>query len=445
MELLNRTLFTLNAEAVTALRLLWAVLAFALVMAIAHLGSGLLRRRLFARGHGNPPTEKSLLRVCRALAGLAGLVLALRIVGFGLTGLLLFCGLLALALALVARGVLANYVAGIVLLYERPVSVGDHIRIGAETGEVEAIRLRVTHVRTPGNTRVIVPNSLLMREAITNFSAPDGRMRLCIGVQVAHGSDSNDVIMTLRKVAERNPRVRKNPAPRSLMTGVVPDGLQFELWAWIGDPADAPWVENEIYRGIDSEFQKLRIRLSGPHVASPPSSVRRPATDEFTPSPRMQVQPASAQPPATEETARLRTSKWSDRRPKAEANAQAREDRQVREEAPAVRVPPPPAPETPVAEQADEPESRPKSGRTRARTRRGQETPPPPPSGRLTQLARRVRPSPRNKRRSTVGIRPLRNSRCSNSPNFPLTGRPRRSRRPRPRTKRPTPSRPGPK
>jgi len=283
MEFFNRTLFTWNAEPVTWLRLLWAVAAFVLVIVIAHFLSGYLRRRMFARGHGNPPTERSVMRICRALAVLVGLLLALSVIGFGLTGTLWFLGFSALALMLVARGALANYAAGFVLLYERPITVGDHVEIGAQKGEVEAIRLRVTHLRTPGNTRLIIPNDLLMREAITNLSAPDGRIRISIGVHVAHGSDSDDVIMALRKVAERNPRVRKNPAPRSLVTGLVPNGLQFELWAWIGDPADAPWVENELYRGIDSELQRLHIRMSGVPSASPPSRGRRSAEAELAP------------------------------------------------------------------------------------------------------------------------------------------------------------------
>jgi small-conductance mechanosensitive channel len=283
MEFFNRTLFTWNAEPVTWLRLLWAVAAFVLVMVIAHFLSEYLRRRMFARGHGNPPTERSVMRICRALAVLVGLLLSLSVIGFGLTGTLWFLGFSAIALVLVARGALANYAAGFVLLYERPITVGDHVQIGAEKGEVEAIRLRVTHLRTPGNTRLIIPNDLLMQEAITNLSAPDGRIRLSIGVQVAHGSDFNDVIMALRKVAERNPRVRKNPAPRSLVTGLVPDGLQFELWAWIGDPADAPWVENELYRGIDSELQRLHIRMSGVPLAPPPARARHSAWAEAAP------------------------------------------------------------------------------------------------------------------------------------------------------------------
>lgn len=368
MELLSKTLFTLNAEPVTLLRLVWAVVALALVLGIGHLCSAYMRRRLFGRGHGNPPTEKSVMRICRALAAVVGLLLALRIVGLGLTGILWSTGIAMLALVLVARQTLANYFAGLVLLYERPVSVGDHVQIGTQSGEVEAIRLRVTHVRTPGNTRLIIPNSLFMRDAITNVSAPDGRIRLCIAVQVAHGSDANDVIMALRRVAERNPRVRKNPAPRSLMTGLVPDGMQFELWAWIGDPSDAPWVENELYRGIDSELQKARIRLSGRPSASSSFSPRRQEADEAVSTPR----PPSPRRPEVAEVVQTPRPP-SPRRP---------------EVADVVKEPPAPKPEPRTAEQTSEQESPPKRSRARARSRRGKE---PVAASEMTPLVREER------------------------------------------------------
>jgi len=370
MELLNRTLFTLHAEPVTALRLLWAVVAFALVMALAHFGSGIVRKRLFSRGHGNPPTEKSLMRVCRFMAAAFGLIVALRIVGFGLFGPLLFFGLLSLAMALVARDVLANYLAGLVLLYERSVAVGDHIRMAGELGEVEAIRLRVTYVRTPGNARLVVPNRLLMQEAITNLSAPDGRVRLCLAVQVAHGSNTEDVIMTLRKVAERNPRVRRNPGPKSLLTGVVPDGLRFELWAWIGDFADASWVENELYRGIDSEFQRLGIRLSGSHTASSNTSLfsgRRSQAVDYAPTPEPKRAEAPLRSTGRSEGREERSS--SGRRRSSAESRQAPEERPTPSETPEVRPPAPAAMDDSTGEPESEPAPKPRRSRTRARTR----------------------------------------------------------------------------
>lgn len=305
MEFLNQTLFALNDRTVTPLVLLWALVAFALVMGLALVAAGYMRKRLFGRGHGNPSTERSVIRAWLAGAAVFGLVVALRVVGFRPGGVFVLLGLFALAIALAARHALADCIAGLVLLYERSLSVGDHVQIGTDHGEIEAIRLKSTYITTTAGARLVVPNALLRRTPVTNFSAPDGRIRLCLPVVLAHGSDAGEAIMVLKKVAERNARVRKNPAPRALMTGIDPAGLRFELWAWAGDPSDAPYVANELYRGIQSELARARIRLAGTetgHGRPPRDHARPPVPVEDVEAPRDSV--ALAQPSRSPEPSR---------------------------------------------------------------------------------------------------------------------------------------------
>jgi len=130
-----------------------------------------------------------------------------------------------------------NFVAGIILLVERPLAVGDFVGIGGVTGRVAGIRLRCTLLRTPENIHILVPNAHLISQEVTNLSHRDLTVRLEIPVGVSYGSDVDEVIRVLVGVARANPDVLDDPEPEAWLMGFGDSSVDFQLNAWIADPS----------------------------------------------------------------------------------------------------------------------------------------------------------------------------------------------------------------
>jgi small-conductance mechanosensitive channel len=118
------------------------------------------------------------------------------------------------------------------LLFERPVRVGDAVQIGDVQGEVRRIGIRATTVRAWEGAEVIVPNSQLVAERVTNWTPADYRRRLDIPVNVAYGSAPDKVLQVLTEVAQSHPDVVATPVPLALFLGFGESALQFQLRAW---------------------------------------------------------------------------------------------------------------------------------------------------------------------------------------------------------------------
>jgi small-conductance mechanosensitive channel len=141
-------------------------------------------------------------------------------------------GIAASASAL--QNIVNNFVSGLILLFERPVRVGDAVQIGDVQGEVRRIGIRATTVRAWEGAEVIVPNSQLVAERVTNWTPADYRRRLDMPVNVAYGSAPDKVIQVLTEVAQSHPDVVASPVPVALFLGFGDSALQFQLRAWTG-------------------------------------------------------------------------------------------------------------------------------------------------------------------------------------------------------------------
>jgi potassium efflux system protein len=135
------------------------------------------------------------------------------------------------------QDIVRNFIAGIILLIERPLAVGDYVDVGGVTGRVAAIRLRSTTVRTPDNVHILVPNADLISRQVTNLSHRDLVTRLQIPVGVSYGSDVDEVIRVLVAAARDHPDVLDDPEPQAWLMGFGDSSVDFQLNAWIADPS----------------------------------------------------------------------------------------------------------------------------------------------------------------------------------------------------------------
>ena len=125
-----------------------------------------------------------------------------------------------------------NFVSGLILLFERPIQVGDEVQVGDLVGEVRNIGVRSSTVRTPRGADVIVPNGSLISERVTNWTRPDRLRRIDVVVSTRYDADPEKVLRLLRETARTHPAILADPPPEGLLTRFAENSMWFELRAW---------------------------------------------------------------------------------------------------------------------------------------------------------------------------------------------------------------------
>jgi small-conductance mechanosensitive channel len=161
-----------------------------------------------------------------------GLAIIFQTAGIDLTALNVLAGAVGLGIGFGLQTIVNNFICGIVILFERPIKVGDRIVVGEVEGDVVHIGGRSTTVVSNDNISIIVPNSKFITENVVNWSHNDRRVRFRIPVSVAYGTNVNLVERVLLEVAAANPDVLENPPPAVRLLEFGDSGLGFELRAW---------------------------------------------------------------------------------------------------------------------------------------------------------------------------------------------------------------------
>ncbi len=163
---------------------------------------------------------------------LLGFMVILQTVGIDLTTLHVVAGAVGVGIGLGLQDVANNFISGLIILFERPIKVGDRILVGDVEGQVQNIRARSTTVITNDNVAVIVPNSKLITDNVVNWSYNDPRIRFRIPVGVAYGSDPELVLRALLEAAAEIDDVLADPEPTAVFVEFGDSSLNFELRAW---------------------------------------------------------------------------------------------------------------------------------------------------------------------------------------------------------------------
>ena len=192
--------------------------------------------------------------VARYVLLTAGVFLAIAAMGIDLTKVTLLAGALGVGIGLGLQGVVNNFVSGLILLVERPISAGDNMQIGDVQGTVRKIGVRSTTIATAQGSEIIVPNAELISKSVTNWTLTDRRRKLEIDVSVARGADPESVMRGLEETASTIEGVAAEPSPRAWLTGFRDNSLDYRLHVWVGDIDRALAVQSALRTAIARKF-----------------------------------------------------------------------------------------------------------------------------------------------------------------------------------------------
>ena len=195
------------------------------------------------------------------------------IVGFGLVSALSSLGVswdklqwlvaaLGVGLGFGLQEIFANFISGLIILFERPVRIGDVVTIGPLSGTINRIRIRATTITDFDNKEIIVPNKNFVTEQIINWSLQDTITRVIIKVGVAYGSDVAKVRELLMQIAKNNPRVLKDPEPLVFFLNFSDSTLEHELRLHVKERGGRNQAIDEINREVDRLFKENGIEIA---------------------------------------------------------------------------------------------------------------------------------------------------------------------------------------
>jgi len=260
---------------------LWTLLYLVALVALLFFFSGKLRvwiaDQLLARTRLETGARHAVGSIVRYSVIAVGFVIILQTAGIDLTALNVLAGAVGIGLGFGLQNIVSNFISGLIILFERPIKVGDRIVVGTVEGDVVRISGRSTEVVTNDNISIIVPNSKFITENVINWSHTDRTVRFRIPVTVAYDSDVHLVEKLLLDAAHHNPHVLKDPAPGVRLMEFGDSGLCFELRVWSTSLIHrrgllTSTLNLAIYRsfrehGIEIPYPRRDIRILRPEAA----------------------------------------------------------------------------------------------------------------------------------------------------------------------------------
>ena len=203
--------------------------------------------------------------IARYLILVIGFIIILQTVGIDLSALTILAGALGVGIGFGLQNVTNNFVSGIIILFERPIKVGDRIEMGDVSGDVVRISMRSTEIITNDNISIIVPNSDFISSKVINWSHTDRNIRFNFPVGVSYKEDPEKVKKLLLEVANSNDAILKEPKPDVLFADFGDSSIDFKLRVWTREYINRPNVlKSQLYYEIFKKFRENNIEIPFP-------------------------------------------------------------------------------------------------------------------------------------------------------------------------------------
>ncbi len=261
---LNRE-FTVGNIHVSITSLLIGLAVFVVTIIVARAVSTLLQRRISTRANLDPGIRYTIARLTNYVLLTVGVLIALKqAFNIDLTSIAVVFTALSVGIGFGLQYIAADIASGFILLFERPIRVGDRITIDQDEGDVQSIRLRTTIVYTNDQIAIIVPNSRLVSQRVINWSYAGHRARISIPVAVSPNSDIDQVTQTLLDAGQEVGRVLTDPPPKVQFLKFGDYSLDFRLLVWTSEPSRHPQIKSDINYRIARLFRERGIETARP-------------------------------------------------------------------------------------------------------------------------------------------------------------------------------------
>lgn len=259
--------FTIGSVNVSVTGLVQGILIFAVTLLMSRKLSQLLQKRIAKRAYLDPGLSYTMARLSQYLIITIGVLLSLKVAfNVDLTSIAVLFTALSVGIGFGLQYIAADIASGFILLFERPVRVGDRITIGEDEGDVQSINLRTTVVTTNDRISIIVPNSKLVSQRLINWSYGDPRARIAIPVSVAYDSDVDLVTRTLLEAADGIDNVLQDPPPKVQFLKFGDWSLDFRLLVWTSRPRLHTQMRSDINYRIERLFRQAGIEIPFPQT-----------------------------------------------------------------------------------------------------------------------------------------------------------------------------------
>ena len=250
------------------LSLVQIFLLIALLIAVFWISSRTKRflfNRFLAKSGLDRSLQYAIAQIVSNIVLIVGIFIVLDNAGIHLGALTVFAGAVGVGVGFGLQNIASNFISGLVILAERPITVGDRVEVAGIAGQVQHIRARSTVIVTNDNITMIVPNTKFIDSPVTNWTYGDPRVRFRLPVGVAYGSDVNKVREALLAAASENPNTLKDPAPSVFLEKFGENSVDFELVVWSSEMSYRP----RRYRSDLNFAMEEKLRDAGIEIAFP--------------------------------------------------------------------------------------------------------------------------------------------------------------------------------
>jgi small-conductance mechanosensitive channel len=239
---------------------------FYVALLVSRAVQTILLREVLPRYGADKGVQISISRLVHYAVLTCGFFVMLRVLGFKPEQITILGGAFGVGIAFGLQAIVNNFASGLILLFERPIKVGDTLQLGSEFGEVKKMGLRATVIRTFDNAEIVVPNSDLITGQVTNWTLASRKVRVRVPIGVAYGTEVAKVLEILRGIAAANPMVLGDPPPAAFFLAFGASSLDFELRVWIPDFLEKTQVLSDLNQDIEAELSANGIEIPFPQT-----------------------------------------------------------------------------------------------------------------------------------------------------------------------------------
>ena len=248
---------------------LWSIVYFLLLVFLLFYLTAKIKKWVVYKLLANSKIELGVRiavgTILRYIVLVIGFIIVLQTIGLDLSAVTVLAGALGVGIGFGLQNITNNFVSGIIILFERPIKVGDRIEVGNVSGDVISISMRSTTIITNDNISIIVPNSDFISSKVINWSHNDRNIRFNISVGVSYNEDPEMIRKILLEVADENEGILRHPQPDVLFEEYADSALVFNLRVWTGEYINKPDVlKSQIYYATFKKFKEHDIEIPFP-------------------------------------------------------------------------------------------------------------------------------------------------------------------------------------